>query len=372
MKADRSPVHALFLHRDLLLSGGVPRSFLYFQRHADPGRIRVSVASFLEATTDALQTFNEAGMSPYVLGDRQLLRAAWRLRRLLAKTDVNVVVTTTFRAYVCAKLATAASPIPVVFWIPAIPLIIEGRVRRSAFRLLARKDTLVFVSEAVRTAHHYAGHRGRWATVYYGVDDIGEQRPVLYSRHDRAHFGLSPESFVLGYVASFIAWKDHRTLLLAFEQLLAGHPDLELMLIGEGDLRAEIERIAASSTAPHRIHLLGARPDARQLLSLMDVYVHPSRGEGLGLAVVEAMSAGLPVLAANEGALPEYVFHGDTGLLFQAGDAHDLATNVECLIDDETLRRRLGDQGRQHCLQVFAPERFSVKLTSVLEATARQ
>ena len=125
-----------------------------------------------------------------------------------------------------------------------------------------------------------------------------------------------------------------------------------------------------ASWAVDRVHFLGARTDARRILGFVDVYVHPSRGEGLGLAVVEAMLAGVPVIVTNEGAFPEYVTDGVTGLMFPGGDVSALVARIAELIQDRTRAARLGRTGREHCLKMFSPARFADEMTSVLEKEA--
>jgi glycosyltransferase involved in cell wall biosynthesis len=99
----------------------------------------------------------------------------------------------------------------------------------------------------------------------------------------------------------------------------------------------------------------------------MNLYVHPSNGEGFGLAAVEAMLAGFPVVVANAGAFPEYVRAMETGLLFQPGDVVDLAKKMEALLSDSELRDRLAWNGREYCLMHFARTRFSGEITEILE-----
>jgi glycosyltransferase involved in cell wall biosynthesis len=99
----------------------------------------------------------------------------------------------------------------------------------------------------------------------------------------------------------------------------------------------------------------------------MDVYAHVCNVEGFGLAAVEAMLAGIPVVAANAGALPEYVVNRRTGLLFEADNPFDLAANIQVLLLDETLRGALAQRGRNFCLAHFSPNEFADNLTHVLE-----
>jgi glycosyltransferase involved in cell wall biosynthesis len=106
-----------------------------------------------------------------------------------------------------------------------------------------------------------------------------------------------------------------------------------------------LEALAASLGIRERVHFLGRRADVPQLLKLADVYVHSSHWEGFGIAAVEAMAAGVPVIASDVPGLGQVV--GSAGLLFPAGDAECLAKHIRSLLDSEPLRRRLSQAGKE-------------------------
>jgi len=135
--------------------------------------------------------------------------------------------------------------------------------------------------------------------------------------------------------------KDHKTLLRALALLDGVH----LALVGDGHLRTELESLARMLGIGRRVHFLGWREDVPHLLKAADVYVQPSRFEGFSLAVVEAMAAGLPVVASDVPGMAEAV--GDAGLLFSPGDAGDLAQKLRMVLDDRALRERLAKMACQ-------------------------
>jgi glycosyltransferase involved in cell wall biosynthesis len=146
---------------------------------------------------------------------------------------------------------------------------------------------------------------------------------------------------LLMFVARLEPAKDHATLLRALAQV----PSTRLALVGDGVLRGELEALAASLGIRERVHFLGRRADVPQLLKLADVYVHSSHWEGFGIAAVEAMAAGVPVIASDVPGLGQVV--GSAGLLFPAGDAECLAKHIRSLLDSEPLRRRLSQAGKE-------------------------
>jgi glycosyltransferase involved in cell wall biosynthesis len=108
----------------------------------------------------------------------------------------------------------------------------------------------------------------------------------------------------------------------------------------------------------HRVELLGARADVPDLLARSDVFVLSSRSEGFPVSVLEAMAAGLPVVATDVGGVGEAVEDGETGFLIPAADSEALAAALERLLVDGELRRRLGAAGRARALRLFDVSRY--------------
>lgn len=255
-----------------------------------------------------------------------------------------------------------------VFWVHAIRGTLQGKIRRAITRFLTRDDPMIFVSRAVRAAHLPAGHRAPAEVIYNGVEDVADdpqQRP--YGQEMRPSLGLPPRGMLLAYIAEFMPWKDHSTLIGAMHELVRRNVDAHLLLIGEGREMDSARRLAAAGPGDSRIHFLGSRSDVRQILGLVEVYVHPGREEGFGLAVVEAMLAKCAVVAAREGAMVELIESGKTGLLFDPGNAHELAEAVVQLAADPALGRRMAAAARTSSLEKFDLDQFADGICRLLE-----
>jgi glycosyltransferase involved in cell wall biosynthesis len=172
-------------------------------------------------------------------------------------------------------------------------------------------------------------------------------------------WNISGGAQVLTYIAEYTPWKDHRTLLLAFKRLATKREDLYLFLCG--DLRSIetdlINPILGKDKLKHRVILLGPQRDVYAVLSNTDIYVHPCYLEGFGNSVLEAMMAGVPVVAANGGALPEVV--GDTAVLFSPKDPESLARAIETLLIDTSLGVRLAKEAKGRAMQQFSSSAFA-------------
>jgi glycosyltransferase involved in cell wall biosynthesis len=354
------------MNRDFSQTSGIARVLLTFARHCDHQRVDLHIASFRPFQPVMAKALGQTGTTMHELGDTRYLKPINALRKIIKAEKIDMVVATSLKAYLVAKLA-ATSKCRVLYWIHGIATLIENRVKVVVYRWAARRDTLICISEQVKKAHLYAGHKGRAEVVLNGVDDSLRQNS-LYDLRQRDALGIPRDAFVIGYTAEFIAWKQHRTLLSAFSKLAEDFPNMHLMLIGTGELWGGTRTQALEIAAGERIHFLGPRPDARKLLGLMDVYAHPSDGEGFGLAVVEAMLARRAIVVADAGALPEIIDDGATGLMCHVLDAADLACKIATLAKDPEMRQRLGEQARQVALERFGAERFAEGITAVLES----
>jgi glycosyltransferase involved in cell wall biosynthesis len=359
----------LMLNRNFPQTGGVPHVLLTFARHCDHQRLEIHFASFMPFQPVMAEALAQTGGALHEVGDAGYLRPALALRRIVKEQNFDMVVATSLKAYLVAKLAVR-SKCPVLYWIHAIAMLIENRWKVAVYRWAARRDTLIFISEEVKKAHIYAGHKGREIAVLNGVEDVSLSDPPC-GLSQRDALGIPRAAFVIGYTAAFLGWKEHRTLLAAFSKLAADFPEMHLVLIGTGELWESTRAQAREIPGGERIHFLGPRPDARELLGIMDVYVHPSNGEGFGLAVVEAMLARRAIVTADAGAFPEIIDEGSTGLMFHVLDAADLAGKIASLAKDPEMRQRLGERARQVALERFGPERFAEEITAVLESEPR-
>jgi glycosyltransferase involved in cell wall biosynthesis len=131
-------------------------------------------------------------------------------------------------------------------------------------------------------------------------------------------------------------------------------PAWQCVLVGDGPARDGLRHLAAELGLPGRIVFAGMRRDAASVLPVMDIFVCPSLYEGFGIAIVEAMAAGRPVIASDVGGIPEIVVHEDTGLLVPPGDAGALADAIAALLSRPDRARALGARGRERARQRFS------------------
>ncbi len=238
---------------------------------------------------------------------------------------------------VAASLAARALRIGprATVWVQHSQMAMPGRVARrlSRVRLLRwAVDRMVLLAEAGRLAAVARGWPGGRAAVI--PNGITPPPPARRGRL-REELGLPAGGTVLTCVGSLIPRKGYDVLLAALAPLLAAHPDWHLVVAGDGPDRDAVVRQAAAAGVAGQIHLLGLRDDVPDLLADSDLFVLASRAEGLTLAVLEAMAAGLPVVVTAVGGHADVVTAA-VGLVVPAGDPVAFRAAVAALLADRT------------------------------------
>jgi len=279
----------------------------------------------------------------------QDLRALLEMRTVLRELRPDLIAAHSSKAGVLGRLAGRSLQIPVVFtahgwsFTPGIPGA-QAAMYRQIERLVGPSATrIITVSEFDRQLALDARIAGTdlGVTGHNGIHDT--------SRDLRADPAASPVRLIM--VARFGAQKDHPTLLHA----LAGisDPPWELDLIGDGPLMNRVKSLARTLGISGRVHFLGQRTDVEQILARAQVNLLVSNWEGFPLSILEAMRAGLPVVASAVGGVDESVRDGETGYLLARGDVESLRDRITRLLSSPALRLSLGAAGRLRYEQEF-------------------
>jgi glycosyltransferase involved in cell wall biosynthesis len=248
-------------------------------------------------------------------------------------------------------------------------LLSSPRKRAGWLRTVEDVDRVIAVSDGVRRSYERIGAPpDRLSTVPNGV----AARTCLLGRvAARGRLGLREDQPVVLTTGRLAPMKGHQYLIGAVPQLVGHFPDLAVVLLGEGALRTALTRQAAGLGVADRVCLPGHLPDARALLDAADVFVLPSRHEGMPLAALEAMEAGLPVVGTRVIGTEEVVVDGGTGALVPPGDPAALGAALTALLADPDLRRAQGEAGRRRYLARFTRRRMAECTWAVYEEALR-
>jgi glycosyltransferase involved in cell wall biosynthesis len=210
----------------------------------------------------------------------------------------------------------------------------------------SRRVKLVAISKAVRRIMAESGiPEEKIALIYSGSPAPTVLNETMISAM-REKF--NPEGrLIIGTVANFADHKDYPTLLRAFELLHEKHPEALLLLVGNGPLFEEIFRMSRGLECAESIVFAGFCVNIPEILSVMDIFTMTSKTEGLCTSIIDAMNAGLPVVATSAGGIPELVEEGETGFLCDVGDAESLADKYGKLLSYDSMREAMGKNGRK-------------------------
>ncbi|MBE5316815.1 MAG: glycosyltransferase [Xanthomonadales bacterium] len=375
MPADAS-VHPCLLHVvDSLETGGLERFVcdLALSQHAAGQRVAV----FSLNRTEGFRGELEAGGVEVIQGDkrggfdRALIR---RLRALVRERGVAVVHSHNFVPNYYAALALLGLRCALVNTCHNMGTRLAQRRLRMFFRLsLLRTARVATVGEAARAHLVGAGllPAARTQALDNGIPVQRFARGAVARAEARALLGLAPDARVLGCVGRLVELKNHALLLGVLPALRARDANLALVLIGDGPKRGALQQQAQALGLGDCVHFAGDRSDVARLLCAFDVFVQPSRTEGLSIALLEASAAGCAIVASRVGGNPEIVADGQRGWLFESDDAAALEALLSELLGDAAQRQRLGEAARAWAEREVGIERARARYAD-LYAQAQQ
>jgi glycosyltransferase involved in cell wall biosynthesis len=292
----------------------------------------------------------------------QDLKALWQCFRLIRSVRPDIVHTHTSKAGVIGRLAARLAGVPSIFtahtWCFA-----EGTswkwktvgipVERIAARCAAR---IITVSEANRASalHHRIATPAKFVTVHNGIAD---------SPHRAKPAEAAVPRIVM--VARFSEQKAQGLLIEAVAQI---RTPFRLLLVGDGPLRPAVEQQVAKLHLGDRVEFLGQRLDIAEILASSHIFALFTNWEGFPISILEAMRAGLPVVASDVNGVREAVADGSTGFLTNAGDVAMFRQRLERLLLDASLRAELGTAGRQRFENEFTVEAMLSRTAGIYRA----
>jgi glycosyltransferase involved in cell wall biosynthesis len=222
-------------------------------------------------------------------------------------------------------------------------------------------ERVICVSEAVKRQHFEVGLPEELLTVIPDFVDCRHFDPGSAGPRDPAG---PPTMLIMGQLS---ADKGHRVLLDAMHDVIGRAPEARLRIAGRGEEEPRLRAQAGALGLAGRVEFTGFLNDVRGALAQADVFVQPSLWEGLGLAVLEAMAMGKPVVVSDAGGLPESVVEGETGLVVRAGDAGALGEAILFLIRNPDRAREMGEAGRRRAVEVYDRPRIVERILALYE-----
>jgi len=337
--------------------GGAERVISNLSASLDPARFRAILCLF---RTGWIQTHTESrGVRTYVIPTHGMFDWRWilRLRRLLKDEHVDLIHAHEFDANVQGTFVAALSGIPSVATVHGKNYFGEKIRRRLAYRWVSRKASMVAVSQNLKQfIVQKVGIDPEHVKVVYNGVDVLPQIDSSDMAKCNEELGLPFGNQIVGVVGNLYPVKGHQYLIASIPAVLAKCPNTTFIFAGRGQLEDELKAQALQLGVDGEIRFLGLRQDIPRILSILDVFVLPSLSEGLSMAILEAMSAGKPVIATDVGGNPELVDDGETGYLVPSQSSQALADRLINVLTNRERALQFGKSG-----QCRAQGRFSLQ-----------
>jgi glycosyltransferase involved in cell wall biosynthesis len=299
--------------------------------------------------------------------------AAWRLARVIKKLQPNVIHAHDAHGVAMASLALSLGAASAKNG--EAPLVVSRRVdfhlRGNSFSRWKHRqvDCFIAASEAIRQMLLADGVPDeRTVTVHEGIDVDHVRATPAVNVHEA--FFLPHNAPVVGNVAALVPHKGQRHLIEAAHIVVQRLPDVRFVILGEGELREQLERLVREYHLEKHVFLPGFRTDVLGCLKSFDLFVMSSVTEGLGTSLLDAMACARPIVATQAGGIPEVVDDGVTGVLVPPRDHKAIADAIVALIQDPGRRTAMGAAGFARVNERFTVERMIAGTAAVYARVA--
>ncbi len=217
-------------------------------------------------------------------------------------------------------------------------------------------DVVITISDGITEVLEKRGVPREKLTMVHSAVDAARFDVPAERKWFREEFGLSENVCACGTIAQFIHRKGHADLLTAIPRILKEIPGARFLLFGKGPLGDELRKRVKDLKVEDKVVFAGFREDLERILPCLDILIHPALMEGLGVSLLQAAAAGVPVVGTRAGGIPEAVEDGVTGLLIQPGNPETIAEAAVRILSDPLLAKKMGEEGKKR-----VAERFSIE-----------
>lgn len=321
-----------------------------------------------------LQSARELGVPAHEFAMRKV-QSAYDVASLpgkLRRLRVGLIHAHGYKAAIAGYAAHLATGIPILatchLWFEDSAFKWTYRwLTRLERRLYPRFDHVVAVSQQIAECLRASGvPPSRLTEIENGIPTV-DKRPQSVREAIRRDVGADSDTFVVVNVGRLVEQKAQADLVSAAALLRDRHRNVLVLILGDGHLRAALDDQIRMAGLSDRVRVLGFQDDVQGYLSIADVFVLPSVDEGLPIALLEALMAGVPVICTPVGAIPEFLQHGVSALLVPARDPAALAAALERLIVQPDLRPELAQRGHDEAAQRFTAKTMYGRYREIYE-----
>lgn len=282
------------------------------------------------------------------------LLALFEIYSFIREKQIDVVHTHSSKAGIVGRLAARMARVRIIihtvhgwsfndyqpFWTRLMYICLERWTGGFSDRLIvvSRYDQEKGLSNNIANENKYS-------LIRYGID-YAEFSAEQDAGKARQELGIGADDLVVGMIACFKPQKSPGDFVRLAGLINQSLPGVRFVLVGDGALRGNIEKLISKYNLRRNMFLLGWRDDIQEILSIVDVFVLTSLWEGLPISVLEAIASGKPVVATDTGGIKEVVFENKTGFLVSPGDVKTMAEKVKILLNNKDLRFKIGNNAR--------------------------
>jgi len=368
LRKDRSVVRVLHIHTLPVISGSGLNTFLSM-KGLDKGTYETALACapggklipLVRNQSMKVITFKNLVQPLHPVKDAL---AVLNLAFFMKKNPYHIVHTHNSKAGFVGRLSAKLAGVPVIvhtvhgFSFHDKEPTWRRRLFRNAERLASHWcDCMIFISQPLvdwALRERIADHK-KMVKIYSGIElDRFTPATEEETKRLRAKWGLGEQDAVVGIVSKLWEGKGHVHLIEAFREIRQKKREAKLLIVGEGYLLKSLRDLVNHHNLNDAVVFTGFQAEVAQVIATFDVAVLPSLFEGMGRVLVEAMAMGKPVVASRVGGIPDLVEHGVNGYLIRPGDVKGLEHAVFKILDDPSLARRMGREGRKRISDRFS------------------
>jgi sugar transferase (PEP-CTERM/EpsH1 system associated) len=343
--------------------GGLQNGIVNLMNHMNTDIFEFSICTFEQFMGESRNRVKRRDVQYYALNKREGndFSLPRKLTRIFKQEHVTIVHTHNWGTYLEGLIAAKLARVPIMIHGEHGTVFFNKFRRRRAYRMAAHftNQILTVSGELSKLLVNQVGISPEKVKVIINGVDTNKFRPKFADRNRlRNMLGLNGDEVVIGSVGRLAPIKDYPTFLRAFACVLRQYTNVFGVLVGDGPLRAELEKQANELGIASRFRFLGERDDVFAWLNAFDVFVLPSLHEGISNTILEAMATKLPIVATRVGGNPEIVHDKVNGLLVPSQNEEALAEALIQFIQNEALRYQFGEASLARVMSDFSLQRM--------------
>lgn len=386
MNTDKTKEKVRILHVITRLEkGGAPAVLLGLLCHSDNKRFEHHIATGItqEPEKDMIPYAEDMGFRVFVIPTlvREVrpfldVNALLNLFVLIRKGRYDIVHCHTSKGGFVGRLAARLANVKVIIYSPHGDIFggYFSKIKTCFFVWLERfaarfTDKIITLTKSGIDPYLKAriGKKSQFDYIYNGVDIAALEKRNVSRKQKRQQLAVGDDCPLVVTAGRLVPVKGYKYLIEALPLIVREAPNIQVIFIGDGELREELLNKAKALKLENNALFLGMRNDVPEIISCSDLFVLPSINEGFGIVLLEAMAMRRPIVATNVGGIPEVVLDGETGILVPPKDPVQLSDAILKLLKDTSLARRMGEYGYQRLKSCFDIKEIVLKTERLYE-----